>query len=221
MARFWTDAYQQHFQKYFQKPFDIQVYHDPDGSALKLATHDWARQGFRVLASMGLADKLVRNDEADFGEVILFCDVPDKEVPQLFVNSLFFILQHDIPLSSRFAIGFGAMADAFTRRHGKSALYFTRPAERSIAFSELHQDQAVGKVYQAFFIAPAEDKYLDDEGPDAFEQKFWPQFGSGLTPEEQCELAVDKRRAQELQVRQAALWRESNKALSVRRTSCV
>ena len=48
MSAFWTDCYRAHFQKYFKKPFDIQVFHDRDGFALKLAIHDWARDNYRV-----------------------------------------------------------------------------------------------------------------------------------------------------------------------------
>src|SRR5688500_3644322 len=98
----WTEIYRQHFERYFHKPFDVQVYHGPDNAALKIATHDWARQGFRVYASLGLADQLYRDEVETFGEVILFADVADKAVPQLFVNALFFILQHNIPLESSF-----------------------------------------------------------------------------------------------------------------------
>src|SRR3954467_7103343 len=124
MASFWTDAYRTHFEKHFQKPFDVQVYHAQDGFALKLAIHDWAAKNYRVYASMGLADKLVQNDEEDFGEVILFADVPDPEVPHLFINALFFILHQDIPLNTRFAVGgIEAMRPAFARRYDKSALY--------------------------------------------------------------------------------------------------
>ena len=47
MASFWTESYQQLFQKRFQKPFDIQVFHDSAGFALKLATYDWALHGYR------------------------------------------------------------------------------------------------------------------------------------------------------------------------------
>ncbi|MBI1830065.1 MAG: hypothetical protein HYR84_01280, partial [Planctomycetes bacterium] len=72
MPSFWTDAYREHFQTFFGKPFDVQVFHSAEGDALKLATHDWARQGFHVFASMGLADRLVRAGEEAFGEVILF-----------------------------------------------------------------------------------------------------------------------------------------------------
>ena len=100
MPTFWTEIYQAHFQKYFGKPFDIQVFNDAENFGLKVATHDWAMRGFGVLASLGLADNLSREGEEDFGEVILFTDVKDKEVGAIFVNALFFILHHDIPLVS-------------------------------------------------------------------------------------------------------------------------
>ena len=221
MPVFWTEIYQRHFQKYFQKPFDIQVYHDRAGFALKLATHDWARKGFRVFASMGLADKLFQNEEDDFGEVILFCDVADREVAQLFVNALFFILQHNIPLGSRFAIGFGGADHGFTRRYGKSALYFTRTADDDEKFCQVHKGETVGRVFQAYFITSAEDKFLEDHGADAFEQEFMKQFGGQLTSDERCELLVDKARSKELESRLQELRQKSSKALSVRRPSCV
>jgi hypothetical protein len=221
MPVFWTEIYQRHFQKYFQKPFDIQVFHDRAGFALKLATYDWARQDFRVFASMGLADKLFQNEEGDFGEVILFCDVADREVAQLFVNALFFILQHNIPLGSRFAIGFGGADHGFTRRYGKSALYFTRTADDDEIFSQVHKGETVGRVFQAYFITSAEDKFLDDHGADAFEQEFMKQFGGQLTSDERCELLVDKARSKELESRLQEFRQKSSKALSVRRPSCM
>jgi Suppressor of fused protein (SUFU) len=221
MATFWTENYQKHFQRFFHKPFDIQVYHDRDGFALKLATHDLARQGFRVLASMGLADKLVQNDEDEFGEVILFCDVPDKEIPQLFMNALFFILQHNIPLGSRFAIGFGDVNHPFARRHGKASLYFTRPADEDETFDEVLKGETVGRVFQAFFITPEEDDFLEEHGADAFEAEFRKQFGGKLTEEERVDLLVDKTKSQQLQARLQELAQQANRALSVRRPSCV
>ncbi|MBI2804894.1 MAG: suppressor of fused domain protein [Planctomycetes bacterium] len=221
MSAFWVDAYRQHFQHYLEKPFDIQVYHDPSGASLKLATHDWARAGFRIYASMGLADRLVLDEQDEFGEVILFSDVADREIPLLFVNALFFILQNKIPLGTRFAIGFGAMGEGIARRHGKTALYFTRPAEGSADFAEVEKGDAIGRVFQAYFITAKEDEFLEKEGPDAFDERFWKQFGVELTDEERVELAVDKTKAQELQARLADLGQRSSDALSVRRRSCV
>lgn len=170
MAAFWTDVYQKHFQRYFQKPFDIQVYHDPNGFALKLATYDWALKNFRVYASMGLADKLAETSEDSFGEVILFSDVPDPEGPRLFVNALFFILQNDIPLDSRYSIAFSDMRSAFIRRYKKTALYFTLASGPDEQFNKVRQGETFGRVYQAFFISRAEDEFLEAYGADVFEK---------------------------------------------------
>ncbi len=204
MAAFWTDCYQAHFQRFFNKPFDVQIYHDRNGFALKVATYDRAMRNSRVLASMGLADKivanneedfvevirdtdiadpavarrLVTNDNAEFGEVILHADVADPAVPHLFVNALFFILQHDIELGSRFAIGgLERMHTAFSRRYGKSALYFALAHDENENFNKVRNGDEFGFVYQAFFISPAENRYLDDHGPDEFEKKVQAQEG--------------------------------------------
>lgn len=218
---FRTEIYRQHFQNYFAKPFDIHVHHSPDGPGLKLALHDWALRGFRVYASMGLADILARNEESDFGEVILFTDVPDPQIPQLFINALFFILEHDISLGARFAIGFGAIGRDFSRRYDKTAFYFTRPADDDEKFNEVRKGEAIGRVFQAFFITQAEEKFLEAHGPDVFEQEFWKQFGGELTAEERCDLLVDKSKAKELEARLQVLAQRTNRALSVRRPSCV
>jgi|ERR1019366_9028100 hypothetical protein len=173
MARFWIDVYQRHFQKHFQKPFDVQVYHDARGFGLKVATFDWALRNRRVYASIGLADKLVEHDEEEFGEVILIADVPDKEVPLLFVNALFFVLQNDIPLGSRFSIGGIAKTQpAFAERYHKTALYFALAGEEDEHVNKVRNGADFGRVYQAHFITAEEDKYLADFGPDEFEKLF-------------------------------------------------
>ena len=175
MSVFWTDVYQRHFQKYFEKPFDIQVYHDPDGLALKVATHDLAMEGYRVYASMGLADKLAETDEDNFGEVIVFSDVPDPEVPRLFVNALFFILQNDIPLDSRFSVGFADIRSPFVARYKKTSLYFTRAHGPDEQFNKVRLGETFGRVYQAYFITREEDEFLEAYGADVFEQDFMAQ----------------------------------------------
>jgi hypothetical protein len=203
MRTFWTEIYERHFQHYFQKPFDVQVYHGPDGAGLKIATYDWAKRGFRVFASVGLADKLAEIEGEDFGEVVLFSDVDEPQIPQLFVNALFFILQHDIPLGSRFAIGFGDMSPDFTRRYDKTSLYFTHPADDAGKFDKVRHGETFGRVYQAFFLAPREVEYLEDFGSHIFEQEFWKPFkapGKEVVPAEleawakKCDLAQSVRR---------------------------
>jgi hypothetical protein len=178
MASFWTDAYQEIFQRRFRKPFDIQTYYDNSGFGLKLATYDWARQGYRVYASMGLADKLLANEEDDFGEVILFSDVDDAAVPALFVNALFFILHHDIPLGSRFAIGgIAQMQPKFAQRYQRSALYFTVAEETDDFNNKVRRGEQFGRIYQAYFLTADEDGYLEEAGADAFERRFAEQVG--------------------------------------------
>ena len=247
MATFWSTIYQSHFQKYFKKPFDIQVFHAPDGFSLKVATHDWALHGFRVYTSMGLADVLARNEEEDFGEVILFSDRPDKEVPQLFVKALFFILQNAIPLNSRFSICFDQTEPDFAERYGKAALYFTQPAipdsffpsgdgKEKIGketFDKVRKGKVFGRVYQAFFITAEEDAFLDAVRPNAFEQEFRKSFpqevpildpipeGSIAPPKVAAKLknrAVESGSLEEGLEITALRWSE---ALSLNRPSCV
>ena len=160
MRTFWTETYEQHFQHYFQKPFDVQVYHGPDGAGLKVATYDWAKaRDYRVYASVGLADKLAEIEGEDFGEVVLFsrrCRQGDSAA--LCQCSCFFILHHDIPLGSRhFAIDFAAMAPVqVSRRYDKTSLYFTHPAEDDGV--EVRQGAPMARrlagSIRAFFISP-------------------------------------------------------------------
>jgi len=231
MTAMWTEIYQDHFQAAFAKPFDIQIFHGPEGFSLKLATHDWAMRGFAVYASMGLADTLLRNEEEDFGEVILFSDVRDKVVPQLFVEALFFILRNAIPLGSRFSIGFGQRQTAFAERFGKTALYFTRPAlpDAKETFDKVRRGENFGRVYQAFFITAEEDEFLDKQGADAFEQEFRKQFEvtEVTKPEEpadtnaQVDAVKFKEYTAQLKAYESRLWQHFSQAASVRRPSCV
>jgi hypothetical protein len=188
---------------------------------MKLATHDWARQGFRVYASMGLAEALFQAGEEEFGEVILFADVTDAMIPKLFVNALFFILQNNIPIASRFSIAYGNEDHPLARRFGKTALYFARPFNTDHAFAEVHRGEESGSVFQAYFIGPEEDEFLDEQGPKAFEEKLFGQVDFKLSDDERIELLMDKSREKELTARLEELARLSNMVLGIRRPSCV
>jgi len=189
---YWTEIYQRHFQSYFHKPFDIQVFNGPDNFSLKLAKYDLVSQSLHisgaaqmpkvqrrglakpnVFASIGLADKLIQKEEEDFGEVILVSDTPDPCVPVLLVNSLFFILQNGIALGSRFSIGgIDRMMPVFSKQFNKSALYFTLASDEREQFNKVRRGEEFGRVYQAYFITAEEDRYLADYGPDEFEKRF-------------------------------------------------
>jgi hypothetical protein len=218
MSASWTNLYEQHFQRHFHKPFDVQVYHDANGFSLKLATYDHVMKGFHVFASLGMADRLARDGEEAVGEVILYSDVQDAEVPRVFVNALFFILQNAIPLTTRFSISFEATNRQLSRRSGKSAIYFTRAFSTDGEFDRVAE---LARVYQAFFIGAEEDAFLEKEGAAAFEQKFWQQLGEDFRRDEPLRPPVDLQEMQQFQAKVSDLQSKAAHVFSLRRPSCV
>src|SRR5262249_1317210 len=153
----------------------------------------------------------------------LYADTADAEVPIVFLNALFFILQHDIALGSRFSIaGIDEMQPAFFNRYHKSALYFTTPFGKSESLREVKDVDAVGPLLQADCSARDEDKFLDAKGADAFEALLREQFNEeSMTEDERIDLLIDKRRAEEAAARMAQRAAKAQRALSLRRPSCV
>src|ERR1700685_1140362 len=118
----WSQTYLQHFAKFFGKPFDVELYRSATGIPLRLATYDLRYKRFRIYASIGLADEV----NEDIGEVILLAEDFSKDVPYLFINSLFFILDKEIPLGSRFAVaGVDSLKPDFAEHYDKVAIYYS------------------------------------------------------------------------------------------------
>ncbi len=165
----WAQAYLRHFAHHLGKPFDVELYHSATGIPLRLATYDMRYKGFRIYASIGLADEV----NEDVGEVILLADSPSKDVPYLFINSLFFILDKSIPLASRFAVaGVDSLRPDFAEHYGKVAIYYDRADGFDKGFGEVTCGAETGQVFQGVFIAEAELDYLRRKGPDAFAKAF-------------------------------------------------
>ncbi len=165
----WAKAYFQHFAHFFGKPFDIELYHSATGIPLRLATYDLRYRKFRVYASIGLADEV----DQDVGEVILLSDDFSKDVPYLFVNSLFFILDKEIPLGSRFAVaGVDSLKPDFAEHYDKVAIYYNLADGFDKGFGKVECDGETGLVYQGIFISAAELDLLRRKGPDSFESVF-------------------------------------------------
>src|SRR3982074_2451081 len=149
----WARAYFRHFAHFFGKPFDVEVYHSATGIPLRLATYDLRYRKFRVYASIGLADEV----NEDVGEVILLSDDFGKDVPYLFINSLFFILDKEIPLGSRFAVaGVDSLKPDFAEQFDKVAIYYNLADGFDEGFHEVKCGAEIGKVYQGIFISEAE-----------------------------------------------------------------
>ena len=170
MALTWAACYGQHFQQYFGKPYDIQVYRNSDRAELRLATYDQAYPGYRLYASLGLADLLPEGRPV--GEVILVADDFGPDVPFLLANALFFVLTHAVPLDGRFTLGgVESLRPAFAEFYDKAALYFTRAEGFPEGFDEVPCGDETAGVYQAVFVSAEEQEYIQQKGGEAFEQK--------------------------------------------------
>jgi hypothetical protein len=165
----WARSYLRHFAHYFGKPFDVETYHSATGIPLRLATYDLRYRNFRVYASIGLAEEV----EDGIGEAILLADDFSKDVPYLFVNSLFFILDKAISLGSRFAVaGVDSLRPEFAEYYDKVAIYYQLADGFDAGFGQVQCGDEAGQVYQGIFISAAELDYLRRKGPDAFEEVF-------------------------------------------------
>jgi hypothetical protein len=172
MSPSWADLYQHHFQQYFGKPFDVQRYQqDADSLALQLAVYDRPYPRYRVFASLGVCN--YRDAVQDLGEVILLADAAWRDVPMLFINSLFYVIQRRIALGSRFAIGgIDNLYPAFAEHFDKAALYYTIADGFPEGFERLAWNNEVGLVYQALLISAAEQDFIKRQGATAFEERF-------------------------------------------------
>jgi len=168
----WADLYRHHFVQYFGKPFDVQRFQkDKDSPALHLGIFDRAYPHYRIFASFGLSN--YRDAVQDLGEVILLADAAWQQVPLLFVNSLFYMIERRIPLGSRFAIGGIENLDpAFADHFDKVALYYTVADGFPEGFERLAWNNEVGLIYQAISISASELDFLHRQGAAAFEERF-------------------------------------------------
>jgi hypothetical protein len=164
----WAQAYLRHFARFLGKPFDVELYRSATDVPLRLATYDQRFPGYRVHASIGLADEV----NQDVGEAILFSDDFGKDVPYVFVNSLFFILDQDIPLASRFAVaGVDSLAPDLAEQYDKAAIYCDVAEGLGDGFGQVECEGETGTVYQGIFISAAELEFLRRDGPDSFAEK--------------------------------------------------
>ncbi len=168
----WADLYRHHFVQYFGKPFDVQRFQkDNDSPPLHLAIFDRAYPNYRIFASLGLTN--YRDDVQDLGEVILLADGAWDEVPVLFVNSLFYMIERRIALGSRLVIGgIDKLNPGFADYFHKEALYYTVADGFPEGFERLAWDHEVGLVYQAIFISASELDFIKRQGAAAFEERF-------------------------------------------------
>jgi hypothetical protein len=174
MHTFWDRCYDAHFTRYFGKPFDRETYRrDPDSPPLQVVTYDQPYPRYRVYTSLGLT--AYETEVRELAEAMLLADAGGRQVPFLFVNALFFIIQQRIPLASKFAVGgVDRLAPDFASQFNKVALYFqvvTPADEFPEGFEEVDIDGDVGLIYQGLFVSEEEHDFLKRHGGKAFEEK--------------------------------------------------
>jgi hypothetical protein len=166
----WPDVFLRHFTSQFGKPFDVQLYRNDTGEAVRLATFDRAYPNYRVYASLGLSAH--GDDLKGIGEAIVLADDPGKDVPLIFVNALFFIFERRIAIASRFAIGGVEMVNPdFAEYFNKAAIYFSPAQGFRPGFETVSWNQETGAVSQGIFISWSEQDFLNRNGPDALEDR--------------------------------------------------
>jgi hypothetical protein len=166
----WPDLYLRHFIRFLGKPFDVQLYNAEDGPGVRVATFDQRYPKHIVYASLGLSEHA--DDLREVGEIILLSDEKSKDVPLLFVSSLFFILQRKIPLGTPFAVGGIEMVKPeFAEYFGKAAIYYSPADGFPPGFDTVQRMGDAGHVLQGIFISWDEQDYLNRNGPGAFEEK--------------------------------------------------
>ncbi len=170
----WPDIYLRHFTYFFGKPFDVQLYRAEDSTAVRLATFDRRYPNYLLYASLGLSEQADALREP--GELFLLSDDKSKDVPVIFVSSLFFILQHRIPLTAPFAVGgIETVKPEFADYYGKVAIYYAPAAGFPPGFDRIRHQGKAGVVYQGVFISWAEQDYFNRNGAEAFEEKLHEQ----------------------------------------------
>jgi len=162
------DTFLRHFTAHLGKPFDVQVYRQEDGPPLRLATFDQTFANYRVYGSLGLSER----PEVPAAEAVLLADDPGKDVPFIFINSLFFILQRKIPLQTGLVIGGVEMINPdFAEYFNKAALYYTLADDLRPGLGAVELGDDSGEVYQALFVSWAEQDYIKRHGHEAFAKR--------------------------------------------------
>jgi hypothetical protein len=176
METSWPELYLRHFTRYLGKPFDVETYRREDGDSIRLATFDLRFKKHLVYASLGMSEHA--DALKDLGEVILVADDKGKDIPFLFVNALFFILQKKIALASHFAIGgIEGIKPDFAEHFEKQAIYFTLADGFPPGFERLDVDSRTGLVFQGLFISWAENDFINRKGWQEFEERLKAQEG--------------------------------------------
>lgn len=122
MSEQWIKCYQQHLERYLESAIRSQTFQQEAGtSTIEILMYDQLFTGCRTFCSLGLTH--YRQEVENIAEVILATDDGWDDIPYIFANALFYIVQAKMKIGWGMVIGgIDTIAPHFARKFGKMAL---------------------------------------------------------------------------------------------------
>ncbi len=173
----WGEAYFERFVKLFGNPINQAVWGKEGFIAIQVLTFAPSPE-LLTFASIGLT--LYREKLGGVFEVFLPAGDRLRDAPNILGRVLTIIIENSLTLKMgvRFP-GLDKMFPGFSAATGKAALYFTRPTGLDNLDTVSLSDGEQGKILLGFFISAAENKFLENNGPEKFEAAL---AGAGVDP---------------------------------------
>lgn len=164
----------EHYERFLGNYLDAVKYKNGD-SVIQLLGFANVFEGCLTFATFGLSK--YHKDINNTCEVILAVDDDPDDCARVFMNSVFYILNNKMNMGRGIMIkGADNIAEGFSAKHQKSALYFTEACIMPEDFSVIGDEC---RFYTAFFISDKEAEFIEKFGCESFED---------LLEEKQCDV---------------------------------
>jgi antitoxin YqcF len=165
----WGDCYYDHFERYFGKPTDRQVFErDKESPSIQILAYEGVFKSCVVFCSLGLSH--YSNEIGRISEVYLVVDDAFHVIPNLLANTLFYMVNEQKKIGWGLSIrGMENLQPEFSARYQKSALYFTNPFGLPAEFGQVQCSGNIGAVYTCFPISAEEHDLFLKVGAHGFE----------------------------------------------------
>lgn len=153
-----------HYELFLGKYIGVDKY-TSDKKNIQILGFDKTFKDCLVFASFGFSNysNLINN----LCEVIMPVDDDYDNCAVLFTNSLFYILQQQMNFGRGTIIeGIDNIIKDFSKRHNKTAIYFTESYILPEEFSKIEENL---KIYMAFLISEKEREFIREYGCEQFE----------------------------------------------------
>ena len=153
-----------HYTEYLGDYIDADVYGD-DEHQIQLLGFDRAIEDCIVFSTLGLSK--YSGSINNCCEIIMATDEDYDACVEFFMNAVFYAVQNNMEFGRGVWIsGAENISEDFSKRHDKTAMYFTTPYILPEDFSTV-EDKC--KIYMGFFISQSEVEYIEKYGCEKFE----------------------------------------------------